>query len=233
MTYKVTISSPDAPLLEELMEHALTNYGRVDNLVQVYEYVTKNKKGRRSNFEIDILRSAVVFIHATLEDGMRAIGKHYLPECEREIIDKIPLTGMNSNGKAEKFFLGRLVEHSEKTIEELIKESIQTHLDKTSYTSASDIAATLTTYGIDQKRLKPLYPVLDIMIQRRHHIVHKADKVESPGPGKQYAQSLSAKQVRKWNNAVSDFFSIIAEEYVRPIFWPEETMANKSVKQTD
>lgn len=222
MSYKVIVTAPDAPLMEELTEHALTNYGRVENLIQVYESLTKNKKGRRSNLEIDILRSAVVFTHATLEDGMRVIGRHYLPQCDREVIDQIPLVGINGKGKAEKFFLGRLVEHASKSVDEIILESIKSYLDKTSYTSASDISGALSTYKIDQTKVKPLYPLLDEMIKRRHHIVHKADKVDSPGPGKQYGKSLSAKQVRKWNDTVNHFFALITEEYVRPIFWPEQ-----------
>jgi len=219
---KVTVSAPDAPLFEELMEHALTNYGRVENLIRLYEDVTKGKRGKRSNSQIDILRSAVVFIHATMEDGMRSIGRFYLPNSNRDIIDKIPLVGINNSGKAEKFYLGRLAEHSGKIVDEVIQESIESHLDKTSYTSTSDISAALSSYGINQESIKPLYPTLEAMIKRRHHIVHKADKVYSPGPGKQYAKSLSAKQVRKWNDTTNHFFGLVAEEYLRPIFWPED-----------
>ncbi len=227
MSIKVTVKSPKAPLLEELMEHAFTNYHRVENLIQLYEKETKEQKGRRYNEQIDILRSAVVFAHATLEDGMRSIGRHYLPKCGREVLDKIPLLDINNSGKAEKFFLGRLVEHSEKGVGELIEESISSYLDKTSYTSASDISGALSTYCIDQTKMKSLYPLLDEMIKRRHQIVHKADKVDAPGPGKQYGKSLSAKQVRKWNDTVNQLFGLVTEEYVRPIFWPEEKKANK------
>lgn len=222
MKIKIDVSAPDAPLLVDLMEHSLSNYGRVEALIGVYENITSGKKGKRSSSDIDVLRSAVVFIHATLEDGMRAVGRHYLPVCEREVLDKIPLVGINNSGKAEKFFLGRLSEHSSRLVSDLIIESVASHLDKTSYTSTSDISTALFNYGIDQTKIKPMYSILDEMIKRRHHIVHKGDKVMNPGPGKQYANSLSAKQVRKWNNTVNDFFAIILEEYVGLVFWPDD-----------
>ncbi len=222
MDIKVKVNAPDAPLLADLIEHSLTNYGRVEALIRIYENITKDKKGKRPNSDIDVLRSAVVFIHATLEDGLRVIGKHYLPKCDREVLDKIPLIGINNSGKAEKFFLGRLSEHSSRSVNDLIVESVASYLDKTSYTSTSDISTALSNYGIDQTKIKPLYSVLDEMIQRRHHIVHKGDKITNSGPGKQYANSLSAKQVRKWNKTVNDLLNIITELYAESIFWPDE-----------
>lgn len=218
---KITVQSPDAPLLEELTEHSLMNYYRIENLIQLYEKETKDKKGKRFNHQIDILRSAVVFIHATLEDGMRSIAKHYLPLCDKEIIDKIPLIDINKSGKPEKFFLGRLLSHSDKSVNELIEESISSYLDKISFSSVSDIASMLSTFKINQSKINKLYPSIEEMMKRRHHIVHRADKIKASGPGRQYAKSLSAKKVRDWNDKVNIFFALVVEEYVRPIFWQE------------
>lgn len=218
---KIKVNAPNAPLLEELVEHQLMNYWRIENLIRLYEKETKGKKGKRYNEQIDILRSAVVFIHATLEDGMRTIARHYLPHCDKEIIDQIPLAGLNKSGRPEKFFLGSLMCHSDKTINDLIKESISSYLDKVSFTSVSDIVFMLKSFEIDQAKIQKLYPNIEEMIKRRHHIVHKADKAVSAGPGRQYAKSLSAKKVRNWNDTIDRFFILVTEEYVRPIFWPQ------------
>ena len=104
------------------------------------------------------------------------------------------------------------------SVDELVERSINAYIDKMSFTSVGDIVDLLSSLNINQEKIKPLFPIIDDMIRRRHHIVHKADRIKSAGPGKQFAISLSAQKVKKWNNTVNHFFALIVEDYVIPIF---------------
>lgn len=208
---KVTIYAPRAPLVAEVMQHALTNYLRVERLVNLYHREVEGKKGRPDSSIIDVLRSAVVFIHATLEDGMRAVIRHKFPRGKREILDKIPLAGISPSGNPEKFFLGRLAEHSGKSVDEVIEESLGAFLERTSFTSANDLSYWLTVLGLDLKIVQRYLPKIEAMMKRRHHIVHRGDKSDEIGPGKQYARSLNAKLVQDWNATVNVFLVRITE----------------------
>ena len=222
MRFKIRVEAPDNPLLAEFLTSTLTNFSRVEQLVRVYERETKETRGRRNSAHLDILRSAVVFIHATLEDGMRVATRMGLPRNNREVIDKIPLVGLNQSGNAEKFFLGRLTEHMDKTVKQLIDESIDNYLERISYTSTAELAGWLKVLEVDVNLVQSLFPTLDLMMKRRHHIVHRGDRSVKTGPGQQFARSLSAQVVRQWNEAVGVFLGHILEAIMSKLDWPEQ-----------
>src|SRR5262245_29791393 len=57
----------------ELEARARRNLQRVRKLVQLYRDLAGPGRGRRPVETIDLLRSAVVFLHATLEDALRTL----------------------------------------------------------------------------------------------------------------------------------------------------------------
>src|SRR6266436_9838617 len=67
-----------------------TNLTRAEDLI---EFAEKNFKDRSSQIKDDILRAAVVFLHATLEDFLRYIGGKYIPSGREAVLDKISLVG--------------------------------------------------------------------------------------------------------------------------------------------
>jgi hypothetical protein len=58
-----------------------SNLERVDHLVALYDTATTGP-GRRPVDKSDILRSAVVFLHATLEDFLRSLLEWKLPTAQ-------------------------------------------------------------------------------------------------------------------------------------------------------
>ncbi len=81
---------------------------------------------------------------------------------------------------------------------------------------ATDIAEVLNACGIDVAELNKFFPVLDEMIQRRHHIVHRGDKdpghhmVSRPGEegkirGHHVARSLSVAKIEHWMRTTEGF----------------------------
>ena len=179
---------------------------RVSNLIRLYETTSGRGKRRKSVHAADVLRAAMVFAHATLEDFIRSICAYFLPQADGSVLDDIPLVGLTSAGRPEKFLLGRLAAHRGKPVDELIRISVRTYLDRSTFNSTQDIPAAIKRCGLDVWTIEKLFPRLDQLTKRRHQIVHRADKSRKSGAGKQHAESLSPVDVKIWLGAVRDVF---------------------------
>jgi hypothetical protein len=154
----------------------------------------------------DILRAAVVFLHATLEDFLRYVGETYLPASSEEALNRVALVGTQDVPRPEKFFLGKLAQHRGKTVDQLITESVNAYLDRISFSDTTDISNLLEGAGIAVETVRPLYPRLSALMTRRHQIVHRADLVDVPGD-KRRATPIDAATVTEWATAVKEFFA--------------------------
>ncbi|MGD0227253.1 MAG: HEPN domain-containing protein [Terriglobia bacterium] len=157
----------------------------------------------------DILRTTVVFLHATFEDFLRTIARQRIAIVKsQEVLDKIPLVGVSKSGRAEKFYLGALNAHRGKTVDQLIRESVENYLDETSFASIRAIDEVLRQAGLDTAPFKFLYADIDQMVQRRHRIVHEADL---PSPKDAVAGP--------WT--IEDYFSLCIWLLVVPTFYSQ------------
>lgn len=187
-----------SPELANILRHLLWNLGRADRLVSMHEKYVGSKKKDPSGESDDLLRAAIVFAHASLEEFLRSCSFHLLPNCSAQMLDDIPLAGLNHSGKPEKFLLGRLAPHKGKLVDEVIKESVHEFLQKTSYNSASDVVAALEQCGLDVSYVRKFLPAIDAMIKRRHQIVHRADRDFGNRKRKLVASKITAYQARLW-----------------------------------
>jgi len=142
-----------------------------------------------------------------LEDSLRTIAGHYLPLANEEFLNKIPLYGLNTSGKPEKFHLGELHKFKGQSIDQVIKQSVTSYLDRTTFNNIADITNLLSTLKIEYSQFSDYYPTLEKMINRRHNIVHRGDRSESPGKGKQYANSIRLSDVEKWSSKSNEFLT--------------------------
>lgn len=204
------------PAIGEAFTRLNYNFSRIQNLCNLYKETSTKKQGRVLVHQSDILRSAVVLMHAMLEDCLRTIASHYLPLANEEYLNKIPLKGINSSGKPEKFQLGELHKFKGMTIDEVISQSVNSHLDRTTFNTVADISNLLKTLNIESTKFSEFYPHLEKMIKRRHDIVHRADRSDAPGKGKQYANSIRLSEVQKWasqsNQFLENVFTSVAEK---------------------
>jgi len=201
-------------LFRSHLRRAANNLGRASSLLQLYYDLNKGKRGRKRTEQTDILRSAVVFLHATLEDYLRSVASVYLPQANAESLNDIPLLGSTDTGRAEKFSLGKLSSFRGKTVEEVITESVHSHLSRTSFNNIHDIVHLLTSMSISTKRIEQYFPELEKMIKRRHQIVHNADLMERPFKGVQKPSSIDYAQVKKWINTLTGFTSSLMAELI-------------------
>lgn len=196
---------------DQINERLRDNIGRVKNMVAIYQsHLQGSGSGRRGHLETDVLRAATVFLHASLEDLLRSLSYWKLPGAQKDTIDKIPLVG--SKGGAAKFLLGELVAHKGKTIDDLIKESVNQYLERSNYNNVEEIAILLSSIGIDPINVNGEFSVLTELMSRRHQIVHRADIDISGGQGNHKVRSISVVIVNKWIESVEKFGASVLSE---------------------
>ena len=162
----------------------------------------------------ELLRAIVVLNHAYLEDFLRTLGREVLPDRGEAALSDVPLA--KSGGRKEKFHLGSLSQFMGYTVDDVINESVAEYLDKRSFSNSGEIISFLESLGI-KLNAKAKKQVLQIgrMIQRRHQIVHRADRVTRSGKLEPQLQTIGARRVVSWSLATSRFMIHLAEMYSR------------------
>lgn len=187
------------------------NIARVDNMCELFEQVKQTPK-RPTVKEGDILRAAVVFLHSALEDYLRGVLIDWLPIWgDKKAIDGISL--LKSENRAEKFYLGTLLEFSDMKVSELISESVRLHMSRVSFNDVQDIATWVNKIGLTLKDFHDQEAVNN-MIKRRHKIVHETDANQKSGQGNHYAASINVQTVKAWETAVVNLVNEIEKQIV-------------------
>lgn len=181
---------------------------RIENLIRLYESHPDSKaKGRKDTDSTDILRAAVVLLHATFEDMCRIVERHMTPYATKEAVNEIPLKGTGDKGHASKFFLGELLPFRGRTVDDVIQDSQREYLSRTTYNSVDDLCCLLTKYGLKKKYFDPYLANIAAITKRRHHIVHQADRNEAKGKGQHQFQSIGKSTVRRWARTMESIYT--------------------------
>jgi hypothetical protein len=187
------------PRLDEIRNRFHDNLRRVKNLIDVYVSSSPKGQGRRTVRDADILRAAVVLLHANLEDLLRSLAGWKLPLASPEFLAEIPISG---NKRGTRIGLQELASFRGQTVDEVITKSISEHLEKVSYNHPGDIKDTLEKIGLDPKTDKDIAAELAAMMSRRHWIAHCVDANPAKGSGHHPVKSLSNLAVSRWIVAV-------------------------------
>ena len=188
---------------DEIRGRFEVNIGRVRNLARVYGQVARPGQGRQPVATVDVLRAAVVFLHASLEEVVRNIARWKFPVAGEAALNDIPLTG--STGRAERFFLGKLAAHRGKTVQAVIDESVAEYLSTFTVNNTAELAGFLAKIGVDVAQVNGEFNAIAQLFTRRHHIVHRADRNEEPGQGHHHARGLNHATVTVWIDSVDRF----------------------------
>jgi hypothetical protein len=180
------------------------NRTRVQSLMDLSRELSRKKHPRNSVHAADVLRAAVVLLHASLEDFLRTLAAIHLPDASESVLDRIPLVGSES-GRPEKFWLGRLSRYREMTVKQLISASVSAYLNRETYNDTTEIAELLEALGVPLDEVKETFPALDQMMSRRHRIVHRADRIDVKKRGRRRIESLTLKSVEDWSVTVFQF----------------------------
>jgi len=189
-------------VLADIVDLLNLNLARVQNLISIYG---PPRQGRRSVQETDVLRAALVMLHASMEDFLRSLLKWRVPALgAKELIDTYPLPG-SGHKQARNFLLGSLVAHKGKTVDQLIEAAAKEYLDEyASFNDLGEVKRALTNCGLNGAAVENHgYGELPAMIARRHKIVHHADRNEvQGGQGNHRTASIGTRELNNYVAAV-------------------------------
>jgi hypothetical protein len=192
------------PYLRRHIERMCIMIARVDSLLDLHSFLSPIAAADSSEQPPDpddVLRAAVVLLHAHMEDSLRSVAREHLSRSSTDILKTIPLAG---SYRAEKFTLADLIAHRGKSVDELLDESIRHALSKRSFNNCADVNKILEELGIDVAHCRSRFAELDEMISRRHRIVHECDYIPDSGHPPALT-SITPAAVEKWKDAVQDF----------------------------
>ncbi len=173
------------------------NLERVRNLVSIYEVRGTDEKARGKH-ETDLLRAAVVLLHAALEDFVRSLVAWRLPISDPETIKKSKLHVP----------LEQLLSKRDQSVDSIVLETIDELLSHRTYNSKDDVATALKSIGIETSGLK--VADLAVAMMRRHKIVHRADRASENESAR--VNPIQADHVKKWISNVDEFTRIVLEK---------------------
>ena len=179
-----------------------------------------NKK-KREQVAQDILRASVVLTHAYLEDFLRTLAAALLPLAEENRLNGIPLAGIG--GRPEKFFLGKLAKHKGKTVDEVIRNSVSEYLERSTFNSTEEIAQLLQTQGIEVAEHDKEFPAIQEMMQRRHQIVHRADRVKDGDTDNYVLQPIDQSDVTRWQKVTQSLMAGLTPKAFRKLHSLEDS----------
>jgi len=181
---------------QEIEDRFALNIARVKNLVTIYQSQrTRVGKGRRGHQETDVLRAAVVLLHASVEDVLRSLAYWKLPMAAVQVLDQIPFAG----GTALKITLGTLSAQRGKTVDTVIKESVDASLERSNYNNTVEVCSLLQSINISVLPVQMYLTPLENAMKRRHQIVHRADaNPNNAGRGNHQVASISPTIVNAW-----------------------------------
>ena len=187
------------------------NLGRVNNLVSLYGVPTP---GRRRVHDTDVLRAALVFLHAGMEDYLRSLLLWKIDTFDQDTLSKYGFPN-GSKRPPQKVTLGELSQHKRKTVDEVIEDAVKSHLEE--FQSCNDIGEVkkaLKQCGIENETVDGHnYGELRGMIKRRHNIVHKADRNDAVGGrGNHQTKSIGQKTVQNYVDAVKNLKDFVSHE---------------------
>jgi hypothetical protein len=189
-------------IADEIRDRFRGNLHRVRIMVEAYESSAGKGKGRRSVGQTDLLRAAVVLLHATLEDLLRSLCEWKMPGANPEAFAEVPLVG--TRGKT-RFGLLELAAFRGNTVDNVITQSINEFLEKSSFNNPGAVKVALEKIGVNAHLVDRYAPILAAMMTRRHWIAHRADRNPRKGRGHHPAGSLAVAAVTRWVGGVERF----------------------------
>jgi len=200
------------PMLDEIQGRFQRNLARVRNLILIYDERTPEGRGRREVASGDLLRAAVVLLHASLEDLVRSLAQWQWPHAARESLASLPLAG-SSDTRRTKFTMAELALHRGKSVDEVIAQSVADHLERSNYNDPGEIARVLASLGRDTTTVERSARWIGPMMKRRHWIVHRADRNIATGRGHHETQSIGHDTVKTWLEHVDQLGQAILDEF--------------------
>jgi hypothetical protein len=205
-----------------ITERFAINVARVRGLIGSFKKLRKRRSCQHDDPR-DVLRAAVVLLHATLEDLLRSLEELVLQRPSKGALK--PITFPPERGKAHgdgKFTLMDLhTRFHGQTVDAVVREAIEAHLEQQTYNNLADVNEALVRLGLHADPITlPLKQHLMSMIRRRHWIAHRVD-VATTNPQKLLhllgPSPIDANLVDSWTCAVERFGTQVLGQFQEPL----------------
>lgn len=131
------------------------NMRRVGNLIYIYEQIEEKEIGEQKE-RSDILRAAVVLMHASIEEIVRNLFVDRLPNAKVEALNELAYPPYGAGNRAKGVFLGDLLKnHGGRFVENVIIDAIHAHVDVLNINNSDQLVANLKKVSIKTERLTP------------------------------------------------------------------------------
>ena len=188
------------------------NLARVEGLCALYMSLKENNQSDAKDYKLtDILRAAVVFLHSSFEEYFRNVLIEWLPiRATDETLKAIPIS-INAGKKPEKLLLSDLAHYRDRTIDEIIHESVLESMKLKSFNNECDIKSWCKKIVIEEDGF-PDIKSIDKAINRRHKIVHEADTNREAETNKERLQPIKPGDINSWISSYRDLVVYIDQQ---------------------
>ena len=187
---------------DEIRHRFAANLHRATTFVDAYD-ASSDGQGRRSVRSSDLLRAAVTFLHATLEDTLRSALLWRWPDTLIGL-DKVEFDLGDTRQRT--VTVEALANRFRGTsVDEVLHSAITAHLNRQSFSHIGDVKDALHRLRLPTELVGAHATRLAAMIARRHSIVHRADRHDVTGSGHHVAASLPRATVHTWLLSVRAF----------------------------
>jgi hypothetical protein len=220
--------------IEAIKKRLSFNVRRVRNLVSLYD---QSEQHNSKAYPEDILRSSVVMLHATMEDVLRGLLKWKKLRMRRGAKDLAGIAfHLNETDKGtEKVTLAQLAGIdgiADVSVNDLITDMVKRHYDKESFNNRRDVCNALEQLGLRGKddpegkdeqcstnqtpgrkgeEFDRWLSDIQLMMKRRHDIVHQSDRNEAASGRHGEPRKIAKNDVETWITAVSGFLDEVVK----------------------
>ena len=187
---------------------------RARALIGMFDTVRASGPGAATTAQMDLLRAAVVILHAATEDAVRSALRELLPRCGSvEALDRVPIVKVPGT-RVLSVGLGSLREaFGDRSLPEVIQLRVDAMLQESTYNRVAEVAGALRDVGIHSDDvLSGDARTLGHLMRRRHRIAHRADGNPLAGRGHRKTQPIGRQLVVEWATAVERVCSRIFDQ---------------------
>lgn len=188
------------------------NIKRVEGLNELYNKLKKRNERDSNTYKLtDSLRAGVVFLHSAFEEYFRCVLVEWLPvKANEETFKQIPIA-LRAGKKPERIFLNELAKYKEKTVNDIICESIDEHMKLQSFNNEESIRRWCSKIGIDLSDFSKMREI-DKAVHRRHKIVHEADMKKDNENETGKLTGITSRELGAWTKAYKDLVDVIESQ---------------------
>lgn len=201
--------------MQQVKDRLALNLARVRDMIAAYRRLASAHGD--DDEPTDVLRAAVVLLHATMEDVLRTLEQRALRQASPATLKRFGIA--YGGNQPDRLALHELAgEYVGASVEDVIRQATHTYLERRTYNNCGELAGTLHRIKLPAKALlDPFARDLEMMMRRRHNIVHRADLDESASGESMVLTTmpLLLSQVWAWVDTVGRFGDIVVEHSTR------------------